>query len=251
MKSLGAFAGSVRPQQQSHQLDPRARPLDSLHGRGPSGLQAGGTSARRHHRPHPVPGRGRHRPRLARVSHPADPPASRRPTRHEPRRPTDPSPGAYVPQSPRRRHLGLSGPPAVVHPQRLLAVADRLGRRGLLYPRITSHTPHVERARTPPPGTRRGGHDPRVPRCRPHRKRRGNQGKRAWPSEQRCTTTGRSPEATTPTASPPTASCTSLATTPPWRPLRLPHPQRAAPPRSRRQSRVTGRHPALKCNQHH
>ena len=151
LKGLGASAGSVRSQQQPHQLDLRACPLDPLHGRGPSGLQPGGTSARRHHRPHPVPGRGRHRPRLARVPRiqQTRPRRGARPAMSPDDSQTRP-PGAYASQSPRRCHIGPSGPPAVVHPQRLLAVADRLGRRGLLYPRITSHTPHVECARTPP-----------------------------------------------------------------------------------------------------
>lgn len=252
MKGLGASAGSVRPQQQPHQLDPRACPLDPLHGRGPSGLQAGGTSARRHHRPHPVPGRGRHRPRLARVPRiqQTRPRRGARPTMS----PDDPQtrpPGAYVPQSPRRCHLGPSGPPAVGPPsapprRRRPAQAARAPVPTDYFPyptrRTCAHTTRPEREEEAMTLRYRGaGHTGKDAETRGNE--HGRQSRGAPPLGGRPRQPPRPqalllPPARVSLQRRPGALYDSLTLN------ELHH-------RSRRQSRVTGRHPALKCNQHH
>ena len=230
---------------------PPSTPPDPLHGRGPSGLQAGGTSARRHHRPHPVPGRGRHRPRLARVPHPADPPASRRPTRHEPRRLTDPSPRRLrVPVaatlSPRPQRPTGGSPPSAPPRRRRPARAARAPVPTDYFPyptrRMCAHTTRPEREEEAMTLRYRGaGHTGKDAETRGNE--HGRQSRGAPPLGGRPRQPPRPqalllPPARVSLQRRPGALYDSLALN------ELHH-------RSRRQSRVTGRHPALKCNQHH
>ena len=204
--------------------------------------------------PPPAP-RPRTRPAPAttgpRPPHPADPPTSRRPTHHEPRRPTDPSPRrlrapvAATPTPRPQRPTGGSPPPAPPRRRRPAQAARApVPTDYFPYPtrRTCAHTTRPEREEEAMTLRYRGaGHTGKDAETRGNE--HGRQSRGAPPLGGRPRQPPRPqalllPPARVSLQRRPGALYDSLTLN------ELHH-------RSRRQSRVTGRHPALKCNQHH